>query len=905
PIQVLGMDSRGQDHLELIEVPAEEDSRGPEAAGAEDLENVHDQENVLGLCGMHLTAEGTWQRLGSAVRRDDLVEQMLTTLAGERQNSLLLVGNSDVGKTALVHEVARRLAEGRVPENLVGRQLWSVTANNLIAGMKYIGEWQGRTQKLIQQVRRGRQIVYMGDPTEILDAGRWSESDNNMGRFLRPYLENGELVLILEASPETAAAESRREPSFFQAFRRLEVLETNDVDTLAILNAAARRLETEHPVRVEPSALGALFDLTRRFMPYRAFPGKAARLLDQMVRDLGGVEGSEVRTLGRPDAIAAFTRATGLPELLLSDEAPLRVPDVRTHFAERLLGQPDAVDSMVDLITVLKAGLNDPQKPLGSFFFVGPTGVGKTEMAKVLAEFLFGSRDRMVRFDMSEYAAADALPRLIGSAWQRDDQGELTRRVREQPFCVVLLDEVEKAHPEVFDALLSVLGEGRLTDPDGRTTDFRNAIVIMTSNLGASRRELQSIGFGRPGEPEASVAALRAHFIKEAEAFFRPEFFNRMDRIVIFRPLTPEAMRQITRRELGKLLMREGIVRRNLLVEVEDPVIEQLLQQGFHARYGARPLQREIEKAVILPLARLLVDQEADHRHLIRFSCREGKIHLTRVVVEEPEETAAEGVRVGPSAERRPEPDAAELLRRSQALRDLCAAEDAGAVVQALRRETEQLLARTREPTFWDEADTARDVLRQIYHLERVLKRLDNLAERSERLEERIQQARRHRDRRQFPRLGEECEELEAALSYLQLELVGAASGAAGDQVLLRFLPLGSDRDEDAELWPARLLHMYSAWAERKGYEYEPLSAEAAAGAAGRDAERLPSPAPGRYLMVKGPNVYRFLQGESGLHKLTQGTGEERSRLLARVEVAPLTERGERPGSHGSAGERD
>ena len=585
---------------------------------AEELGNLHSQENVLALCGLNLSDQAARGRLGRADRREALVEQLITTLAADRLSSAILVGQADVGKTALLHELVERIRAGNVPATLRGREVWFVTANNLIAGMKYTGEWQGRTQKLIAQVRKGRQILYMADPNEILDAGRWSGSDNNMGRFLRPYMESGELTIICECAPEGFDAGLRVEPSFMNAFRRIDVPATDEADTLAIVHATARRLEAARNVSIDPAATTAALNLTRRFMPYRAFPGKAVRFLEQLVRDaLPGQDRSpSLRTLSRNDAIASFVRATGLPAFILSDELAMQVPEVRGYFEERLLGQPDAVDALVDLITVIKASLNDPQKPLGSFFFVGPTGVGKTELAKVLAEFLFGGRERMIRFDMSEYAAADALPRLIGTAWKTDSEGELTRRVREQPFCVVLFDELEKAHREVFDALLGVLGEGRLTDASGRSADFRNAIIIMTSNLGAGRREMQAIGFGgsRGGSRSAATASderLRAHFTKQAEQFFRPEFFNRIDRIVAFRPLTLDAMRLITRRELGKLLMREGIVRRNLLVEIDDAVIEQLLAQGFHPLYGARPLQREIERMVILPLARLLVERGA------------------------------------------------------------------------------------------------------------------------------------------------------------------------------------------------------------------------------------------------------------------------------------------------------
>src|SRR6266508_2301526 len=448
---IVEADLDGPEALEVLIITVPEVAE-PDA----ELANTHNQENVLALCGLNLTEQAARGRLGHADRREALVEQLITTLAADRLNSVILVGRADVGKPAILPELVERIRAGNVPATLKGREVWFVTANNLIAGMKYTGEWQGRTHKLIGQVRKGRQILYMADPNEILDAGRWSGSDNNMGRFLRPYMESGELTIICECAQEGFDAGLKVEPSFMNAFRRIDVSETDEADTLAIVHATARRLEAARNVSIHPAATTAALNLTRR-----------------------------------------FTRATGLPALIVSDELAMRVPEVRGYFEERLLGQPDAVGAMVDLITVIKASLNDPNKPLGSFFFVGPTGVGKTELAKVLAEFLFGSRDRMIRFDMSEYASADALPRLIGTAWKADSEGELTRRVRQQPFCVVLFDELEKAHREVFDALLGVLGEGRLTDANGRSADFRNAIIIMTSHLGAGRREMQAIGFGQ------------------------------------------------------------------------------------------------------------------------------------------------------------------------------------------------------------------------------------------------------------------------------------------------------------------------------------------------------------------------------------------------------------------------
>ncbi|HSH82584.1 MAG TPA: AAA family ATPase, partial [Herpetosiphonaceae bacterium] len=643
---ILEADQRGAPGLETIHVPVPEPgARNRPGSGLLD-DSDDDDESVLRTCGINLTAQVATNGLSRADRRDELVEQILATLAGSTASSVLLVGQEGVGKTALVHEIVARIHVGTVPERLRGRELWAVTGNNLIAGMSYIGQWQGRVQSLIQEVRKGRQILHMGDPNAILDAGRWSSSDNNMGRFLRPYVESGDITIICECTPEGLAAALKAEPGLVHAFRRVDVPATSESETHAILLAEARRLEAAHNLSIAPEATAAVVELTRRFMPYRAFPGKAVSLLRSAIRETLPEPGHAPvpRTLGRADVVAGFARATGLPSLLLSDAELLDEEAVRAYFEERLLGQPDAVMAMAELILLIKAGLNAPNKPLGSFFFVGPTGVGKTEMAKVLASYLFGSEDRLVRFDMSEYGTTDALPKLVGSAWQRENEGELTRRVREQPFCVVLLDELEKAHADVYDALLQVLGEGRLTDASGRTADFRNTIIIMTSNLGASRRETHALGFGATMPEEATDERLRAHFRKEAESFFRPEFFNRIDRILVFRPLTLEAMRRITRRELGKLLMREGITRRNLVVEpFDEAVIETLLERGFHPHYGARPLQREIERMVSLPLARAVLGKLATQHHVLRFSVRQGEIHLSLVPIETPEEALDDG----------------------------------------------------------------------------------------------------------------------------------------------------------------------------------------------------------------------------------------------------------------------
>jgi ATP-dependent Clp protease ATP-binding subunit ClpC len=621
PSSILAADETDDSYIDLLQLDLD-----AQTAPVQDRDP-----GILAERGLDLTARAREGALGRLDGRDDLVRRLLLALADPERSSVLLVGPHAVGKTALVHEAAARIASGDVPASLKDATIWRLSANELIAGAQYTGMWQDRAKMLIEALRGGQAICFMDDPVPIVDAGRWSQSDNNVSRFLRPYMESGDISIICETTAEGLAAVRLKEPSFVGAFHRIDVPEPSLELTRSLCAVVAERLGTASGIVVVQDAVEAAVELTRRFEPYRAFPGKAIAALEESVRESpdGGEE------LHRAQVTAVFAARTGLPVTLIADDVQLQTKDVRAHFATRVLGQEHATEAMVELITVIKAGLASPDRPLGSFLFVGPTGVGKTELAKALAEYLFGSKERVLRLDMGEYTAGDAVAKLLGSGWQNEDEGELTRRIREQPFSVVLLDEIEKANPLVFDALLSALGEGRLTNAAGITADFRNAIVIMTSNLGATRSQSTTLGFGASSGDEAD------HYVEEAERFFRPEFFNRIGRIVPFRPLGEETIRQIARRELGRLLLLEGITRRKLLVEVDDPVIEVLGSEGFHPRYGARPLQRAIERAVISPLARLVVDRSPGPGDLARVLLRDGEIAVELTRVEEPEATAA------------------------------------------------------------------------------------------------------------------------------------------------------------------------------------------------------------------------------------------------------------------------
>jgi ATP-dependent Clp protease ATP-binding subunit ClpC len=844
--EVMACDDVGETRLETVTIafPSAEEPRL--ARG--------DDPFLLEESGDELTVRAAEGRLGRLDRRDALVERVLAALASPGRSSVMLVGPRDVGKTALLHELASRLAAGDVHPALRGRELWRITANELIAGATYTGMWQDRARIIVARGRAEGAIFAMGDPVAILDAGRWSGSDNNLSRFLRPYVESGEVSLICESTPEQFAAVHKREPSFVDAFHRVDVPEPGGEDAREILIEAGRRLEESQGVEIDREAIDAALELTRRFEPYRALPGKAVDLLDEVVQRIVTEDG-EPRG-GREEVTATFAERTGLPLLLLSDEVSLRVDEVRAFFEERVLGQDEAVDAMVELVTLAKAGLQDPKKPLGSFFFVGPTGVGKTELTKALAEFLFGSSDRVIRFDMAEHSSGDAVSKLIGTAWRSDGEGELTRRVREQPFCVVLLDEIEKAHPDVFDALLSALGEGRLTDANGRTADFRNAIVVMTSNLGAGQRDSSALGFSA-SDAAVESERLRRHFVEQAEKFFRPEFFNRIDRVLAFRSLDPEIVRRIARRELGRLLMREGITRRRLLVEIDDAVVETLADRGFHPRYGARPLQREIERAVINPLARLIVEQRPGPGDLVRFT-RAGDeicVSVQRLTVRDDPRQSARPTAVGTEA------TLARAARRAEALHEEVEAEELAPHTQALRTELSALVEQTSTPGFWDDSAGAKGTMERLYQIERVLERFDGLRVRAEGLAEMARQMLRNRDRRRLPELRQAIAEIEDALQGCRLELAGAAAGAEMSQALVSVTPVAG-----ADEWASELVAMYVAWAERTG----------------RDASPAPGGAPFA-VSIHGPSTFGLLAREAGLHRRVSADAEPQ---LARVAVS-------------------
>jgi ATP-dependent Clp protease ATP-binding subunit ClpA len=614
----------------------------PKQIAQEESDRRQKPPSVLEEVGVDLTNTP----LSEAYEIDEVVTRLAETLTGRRPRSVLLIGPSGVGKTAAVRQLVRE----RVLHGLGQTPFWATSGARLVAGMTGFGQWEERCQNLWREASHLRAILHLGNLEELLEVGMSEFRDQSIASFLRPYIARGDLLCISECTPEQLGIIERKDPAMLAAFSQLRVEGPSPERARAILRAVAREAEVSGPPHLPADALDALDRLHRRYATYSAYPGRPLRFLTNLLRDLeesatqqgppDKVEldqlNEEVEELVKADDMQLpadvlvglvrpqrrprrgtfppvtvanvtrhFARETGLPLFLLEDSLPLDLERARSWFGQRVIGQPEAVDLVVDLLALIKAGLGRPRKPLASLLFIGPTGVGKTEMAKSLAEYLFGSPDRLTRLDMSEFADPLAVGRLIGGLGR--SEGLLTARVREQPFSVVLLDEFEKAHPLLFDLLLQVLGEGRLTDASGRLADFCNAVVILTSNLGAE--SFQQGAFGFPGTEQAGNAArvererAREHFQREVQRFVRPELYNRFDRIVAFAPLDETTILQIAQRQMDLLQKRDGIRYRGVQLMLGEGVVRQLAASGYDIRYGARPLKRAIERELLAPLA--------------------------------------------------------------------------------------------------------------------------------------------------------------------------------------------------------------------------------------------------------------------------------------------------------------
>ncbi|MEM6697592.1 MAG: AAA family ATPase, partial [Bacteroidota bacterium] len=526
--------------------------------------------------------------------RVERVEQILQALQNSFNRNVLLVGASGVGKTALIQEVSEHFKRHKFP-----LELWETTASKMLKALMLDTGWQDNLSKLCDEMRGKDQMLFIRNLMELFEVGQYEGNAVSMAEYLRSYVSQGAISIVSECTEEELQAIELRSPNYTDLFNIIKVNNPQkELEEMVIQKA--NDLCRAKKISLEEEAIQEVIRLNSRYTPYSGLPGKPIRFIENLL-----LESSKQQQLSKSDIIQHFCEETGMPTFMVDPAIPMKVDLVRQRFNENIFGQTAAVEKVVDVLASVKTALTRKEKPIASFLFVGPTGVGKTELAKVLAEFMFNDRNRMLRFDMSEYSNLLSLSRLIGS-FQTD--GTLTAAVRRAPFCVLLFDEIEKADPKFFDLLLQILGEGRLTDNQGKLVNFCSTIIIMTSNIGANRPTV--IGLNAKDETQNIVQ----HYMNAVQKQFRPELFGRIDEVIPFLPLSSEVIRYVVQREMQQLLTREGIHYRPMQLNIEEAVLEHLGTIGYHGKYGARHLQRTLREELILPLSQKLnLEDRDDH----------------------------------------------------------------------------------------------------------------------------------------------------------------------------------------------------------------------------------------------------------------------------------------------------
>ena len=774
--------------------------------------------------------------------------------------SVIVVGEPGVGKSVVTRLVGSRLLAS-------GWTVFETRATDLLAGMSYLGELEERVRELVGKLR-GRPVLWVIPDFHLLAVvGRHRYGPASLLDMLLPHVEKGEVLILGETAPsgyERVVQLASRVPATFEIVR-MEPLPA--AATHALLTGwAARRARAGAPPVVDEATCREAWQLAQQYRGERAAPGNALEIL-QRTWDRLAAGGEPPESIGIADLVDTLGRLTGLPASILDPRAGLDVASLRAHFERRVLGQPEAVECLVERVAMVKAGVTDPKRPLGVFLFAGPTGTGKTEIAKNLAEFLFGSPDRMIRLDMSEFQGPESISRLLGEpdAEAVRNGAALVDRIRKEPFSVILLDEVEKAHAKIWDLFLQVFDDGRLTDRQGSTADFRNAIVILTSNLGAAIPSGASLGF-----LDATGRFSPSTVLKTVEKSFRKEFLNRLDRIVVFRPLARETMRDILRKELAGAFERRGLRQRAWAVEFEVGAIDFLLEKGFTADLGARPLKRSIERHLLAPLALTIVEHRVPEGDQFLF-VRAGSGRLVVEFIdpdapdpapapaqaEPPEDADRSPARIALAASgSREEVDA--LARAHRRLVDLVQAGD----IHALKGDG---LQRMQEPSFWESPDRFA-VLGRVEQLDRIESAVRSAGSLLERLQSR---PRAPRDL-----LGR----LALQLHLLDLAVRDAVERRPSDAlVAVDAWGESGAPSKESNTFAARIASMYRSWAERRGLQLEELPVAATDGIF-RTA-----------FGVSGFGAFATLARESGLHllEIPDAEGRTERRAVARVRVVP------------------
>ena len=645
------------------------------------------QTPTLDSLARDLTQLARENKLDPVVGREKEVRRMTQVISRRQKNNPVLVGEPGVGKTAIVEGMAQRMIAGEVPADIAKKRLLMLDMGALVAGTKYRGEFEERMKKIIEEITADGNVILFIDELHTLIGAGGAEGAIDASNILKPALSRGEIQVIGATTLDEYQKYIEKDAALERRFSKVQVDEPSIEDSIEIIRGLKARYEEHHHVSITEEAIQAAVKLSARYITSRRLPDKAIDLIDeasakvridqsitnttimQLERQLLGIsDRKEQAILNREFENASALRkeeqsieaalheatkleqnketalplevnanhvaevvalSTGVPVQQMELKESKRLVKLEEELHKRIIGQHDAVTSVAKAIRRARSGLKSPKRPIGSFLFLGPTGVGKTELAKTLAESMFGSEDNMIRIDMSEYMEKHTVSRLIGSPpgyVGYDEAGQLTEKVRQKPYSVVLLDEVEKAHPDVFNILLQVFDDGHLTDSKGRKVDFRNTIIIMTSNLGATAlRDEKSVGFGAKSFTQ-DHAAMEKRIREELKRAFRPEFLNRIDETIVFHALTKEEIRQIVKLHTKDIVKRLGEL--EIHARITDTAVDIIAEAGFDPEYGARPIRRAIQKQIEDELSKMLLNGDISLGENVTIGGRSGKINI-------------------------------------------------------------------------------------------------------------------------------------------------------------------------------------------------------------------------------------------------------------------------------------